>query len=358
MLCIVLAYANAAKLEVGGQIVADTAWIEDDTHTYHDSEIRRARIYLKGDIIKFLSYEIEYSFTGKHDWKDVYLKYTGLPNWTMYIGNIKEPLGLEALTSSKYDTFMERGLADFYNSRKMGLLLKGYQKKDETIFTYSLGGFGKSFDDILNHKKAGTSIVGRATYAKVISKENLFHLGLAASYTSYDSDTIKLSSDTGSHLFDGSFIKTKVKHVENTKRLGVEAALVSGPFSLQGEYIAFSIKKQPITYDFSGWYTQISWFLTGESRNYKAKKAVFSRVKPKHPLDKDGFGAVEVAFRVTQTDLSDRDEKGGNERDFTFGTNWYMKSNLRLMANYTYADLIGSKSKHANIFQIRAQYDF
>ncbi|SFV62091.1 Phosphate-specific outer membrane porin OprP; Pyrophosphate-specific outer membrane porin OprO [hydrothermal vent metagenome] len=346
------------KFEAGGQIVADTAWIDDNGDTYHDSKIRRARVYLKGDITKFFSYEIEYSFTGKNDWKDVYLKYTGLPGWMIYAGNIKEPFGLEAITSSKYNTFMERALADFYNSRKIGLLIKGYQKNDNDVITYALGGFDKSLDETIDHKKGDSSLVGRVTYAKIISKKEIYHLGLSASYTAHDKDSVKLSSDIGSSLYQGSFIKTKVKKVDHTKRIGIESAMVSGAFSFQGEYVAYAIAKQLITYNFSGWYAQASWFLTGETRKYKAKTAVFSRVKPLRPVNKGGYGAVEVAFRVTQLDLSDKDENGGKERDLSLGVNWYLKSNLRLMAEYTYADELSGRSKDANIFQLRAQYDF
>ena len=360
---VLCAHAGTFKMgeitfEAGGQIVADTAWIDDDGDTYHDSKFRRARAYLKGDITKFFSYELEYSFTGKNDWKDVYLKYTGFPGWTIYAGNIKEPFGLEALTSSKYNTFMERALADFYNSRNIGLLIKGYQKSDNDVVTYALGGFGKSLDEAIDHKQGNSSLVGRATYAKIISKNEIYHVGLSASYTAHDNDSVKLSSDIGSSLYEGSFIKTKVKKVDHTKRVGIETAVVSGAFSFQGEYVAYAIAKQLITYNFSGWYAQASWFLTGESRKYKAKTAVFSRVKPFNPIDKGGFGAVEVAFRVSQLDLSDKDENGGKERDLSLDVNWYLKSNLRLMAEYTYADELTGRSKDANVFQLRAQYDF
>ena len=365
ILCSFILYAHAAtfergesKIEAGGQIVADTAWIDDSGHSYHDSKIRRARVYLKGDITKYLSYELEYSFTGKNDWKDVYLKYTGFPGWMIYAGNIKEPFGLEALTSSKYNTFMERALADFYNSRKIGLLIKGYQKSDNNVVTYALGGFGKSLDEAIDHKQGDNSLVGRVTYTKIVSKDQIYHVGLSASYTTHDKDSVKLSSDIGSSLYKGSFIKTKVKKVDHTKRIGLESALVSGAFSFQGEYVAYAIAKQFVTYNFSGWYAQASWFLTGESRKYKAKSAVFSRVKPLKPVDKGGYGAVEVALRVTQLDLSDKDENGGKERDLSLDVNWYLKSNLRLMAEYTYADELTGKSKDANVFQLRAQYDF
>jgi len=364
-ICLLLTCAHAVEFEVegtefevGGQIVADTAWIDDDGYSYHDSEIRRARLYLRGDINDDLSYEVEYSFTGNNDWKDVYLKYTGFSNWVVYAGNVKESFGMEQLTSSKYNTFMERALADFYWSRNMGISAQGYHKSDDNVVTYSLGGYGKSLDDMINNEKDRYGIVGRATYAKVTSKEEILHFGIATSYTSYDSENIKLSTNAGSELYDGSFIKTKVKNVDHSTRVGVECAVVSGPFSFQSEYILVSLSQKETSYNFNGWYGQLSYFLTGESRTYKAKKAGFSRIKVKKPIDKDGFGAVEVAFRITQTDLEDKDETGGEARDLTLGVNWYLKSNLRLMADYTYADMLKDPSKDAKIFQIRAQYDF
>ena len=365
ILCLICACANAVefnegknKIKVGGQVVADTARIDDNGLSNNDSELRRVRLYLKGDINKNFAYEVEYSFIGNNNWKDLYIKYTGFKNWVVYGGNIKEPFGLEALTSSKYNTFMERGLADFYSSRKLGLFAQGYHKNDDNVVTYSLGGFMNSIDDILNDEKDTSSFVGRVTYAKMISKKDIFHVGLALSRTNYDLDKIKLSSNAGSKLYDGSFIKTKIKNVDSTTRVGLEVATVLGSFSFQSEYISISLSKTDIDYKFNGWYTQLSYFLTGESRNYKAKTARFSRVKPIKPMDKDGFGAIEVACRVTQIDLEDKDKKGGKERDYTLGINWYLKSNLRLMADYTYAKKIEGKSKDANIFQLRAQYDF
>jgi len=74
------------------------------------------------------------------------------------------------------------------------------------------------------------------------------------------------------------------------QKYGLEAALVMGPFSLQGEYIRVDVDTSTGTDPaFSGYYAYASWFLTGESRPYAEGK--FNRVK--------ADGAWELAVRFS-----------------------------------------------------------
>ena len=128
--------------------------------------------------------------------------------------------------------------------------------------------------------------------------------------------------------------------------------------SIQGEYIATEVKRENGFENaaFDGAYIYASWFLTGESRPYKAKKGKFGRVKP---ISKDGFGAWEVAMRYSTLDLNDGVITGGEMDNITFGLNWYANPNVRFMANYIMVD---TDEKAGNddprIFQMRAQVDF
>ncbi len=351
--------ANEA-FEVAGQIVAESSWFEsEEGESTNDQAIRRARIGIKGKPTSELKYEIEYSFTGNNDWKDVYLQYEFAPDFFVKAGNIKEPIGLEALSTSKVNTFMERSLSHaFLNKRKLGVQMHRYIKSDDHRYTLTAGAFGKSLDNVIDNEEDGTSVVGRATYAYMPKKNRLLHLGLATAYTEYDEQTIKLNTTPESDLFDRKLISTKIKNVEESQHVGLEGAVIWDNLSLQGEYMNMGIQNDDSSYDFNGWYLQASWFITGESRGYKAKKATLSRVKPKNPITEGGLGAWEVAMRMSYLDIDDKDEEESKETDYTVGLNWYATSNFRMMANYVRAELTEPDLDSEDIVQVRVQYDF
>jgi phosphate-selective porin OprO/OprP len=138
---------------------------------------------------------------------------------------------------------------------------------------------------------------------------------------------------------------------------GAEAALVYGPFSLQGEYM-YSGVDTPGGEDpsFQGAYVYASYFLTGEHRAYKTSAAAFDRVKPKKNFGAGGPGAWEVGLRYSYLGLNDGEIEGGELSDFTVGLNWYLNPNTRFMLNYVHADLDGVGN--ADGFQMRGQIDF
>ena len=118
-------------------------------------------------------------------------------------------------------------------------------------------------------------------------------------------------------------------------------------------------------FDFDGSYIYASYFLTGESRAYSAKKGKFGRVKPKSKK----HGAWELALRYSTLDLDDGSIQGGEEDNITIGVNWYATKYVRFMANYVMTDSDPTSYRHndgsgnrvddeLNVFQLRAQIDF
>lgn len=348
------------SFEVSGQIVADSAWFTDEEgESTNEQAIRRARLSLSGKILPTLKYEVEYSLTGNNNWKDVYLEYEVLPELFLKVGNIKESIGLEALTSSKYNSFMERSLAQaLLSKRKLGMKLRYPFKDDDHHYTLTMGAFGKSLDELIDNEEVSKSVVARATYAYIPSKTQLLHLGIATSYSDYDGQSISLNTEPESDLFDRKLVSTKVKDVEQTQRVDIESAIIYNSFAFQGEYLFIGVDSIDTSYNFNSWYLQGSWFITGESKEYKAKKASFSRVKPLNPLTQGGWGAWEVAVRMSQIDIDDKDEEESIETDYTLGINWYATKNLRVMANYIRAELSEPTGTSENIMQIRTQFDF
>ena len=130
-----------------------------------------------------------------------------------------------------------------------------------------------------------------------------------------------------------------------------------GPFSVQGEYVMNSIYGEE-DFSFSGYYGQLSCFLTGEKRKYKNSLSGFGRVKPKNNMKEGkGLGAFELAARYSSMDLSEA--YSGTLNDITFGLNWYLNPSTRLMFNYVMGVLDNDGLKTTeNTFQCRMQIDF
>ena len=110
------------KLKFGGRIMYDVAAWSATTHSdslgntltenFNGTEFRRIRFFNSGQVYKNVKYKLQLDFAGGGvSIKDVYIEFVKLPVLgNIKVGHFKEPLRLEALTSSKYITLMERGL--------------------------------------------------------------------------------------------------------------------------------------------------------------------------------------------------------------------------------------------------------
>ena len=109
-----------------------------------------------------------------------------------------------------------------------------------------------------------------------------------------------------------------------------------------------------------------TYFLTGESPNYKTSSGIFGRVTPNRPFKPTtgDWGAWQIAARYSWIDLRDGDINGGEEQNVTAALNWHLYSNIRLQFNYTYADVddtgdvLSNASGEIHAFQTRAQIEF
>ncbi len=358
---------KAFSFKFGGRIMNDWAFMSEDDSLKTaigqlqaaTTEFRRARLYISGTVYEKVIFKAQYDFAGGDaDFKDVYVGLKKLPGvGTLKVGHFKEAFGLEELTSSKYITFMERSLpVIFAPSRNTGIGVNNTALNKRLTWAAGLfldtGGYGDE-DDAENSAAATVRITGLPVYR---GKDRLLHLGL--SYTNRDAkdDAVEYDQSPEAHLAP-DFVDTGSIVADSENRFGIEAALVHGPFSLQGEYIGANVET-PDGSDpsFSGYYVYASYFLTGEHRAYKNSSGTFDRVKPKTNFGKGGTGAWEVALRFSGFDLNDDPILGGELEDITFGLNWYLNPNVRTMFNYVLADLdtVGD----AEIVQLRFQIDF
>ena len=101
------------EMKFGGRIMYDMAVWGDTAMDNSGTEFRRVRFYNSGKIYGNVKYKLQLDFAGgKIAFKDVWMELNKLPiKGNLRVGHFKEPLRLEAITSSKYITFMERSFA-------------------------------------------------------------------------------------------------------------------------------------------------------------------------------------------------------------------------------------------------------
>ena len=353
------------SFELGGRIMVDSVWYKDDKNNLGDgTELRRARLETKGVFFNDWDYELGFDIAdGDVDVKDAYIRYSGFNTLKIRVGQFKEPFSLEEQTSSKYITFMERALPnEFAPGRAIGIdaRTKGRQ------WTAAAGIFGEEFDnDVSNEGNESWALTGRLTFSPWHEEAQVLHLGTAFSHRLVnDEGEVKFNTRPESHITDVKYLDTDdIGSVSSVTKAGFETAVVIGPWSLQGEYMYSGLNRDGNNQDldFAGWYLYGSWFLTGESRKYKFKKGSFGNVKPHKK-----YGAWEIALRYSTLDLNDGLITGGESNNWTLGLNWYINSQLRVMANYSFVNNdINANSKgsligndNPELFQMRMQAHF
>jgi phosphate-selective porin OprO and OprP len=313
--------------------------------------------------------QFDFAGAGTGQFKDVYVGYTGLDFMDIKVGQFKEPFGLEELTSSNDITLMERSpIISLVPSRETGVMIA-----DEILskrMTWAVGAFKNSNafgDGEENDAENGDwDITGRITGLPWYedSGRKLLHLGVAGSHREWSDEALRIRS-RGSYSRSDYLVDTAAFNADSLDLLGGEAALVYGLASVQAEYIFADVDPSiGNSESIHSYYVQGSYFVTGESRPYKA--GIFCRVKPNHnfSLKNREFGAWELTARYSYLDLSDitaaNAAGGGDLNDLGFGLNWYMNPNARILWNYIHSegDQGTGLDQDADIFQMRLQYDF
>ena len=346
------------KLKFGGRIMFDYAFwntnVNGTDESFSGSEFRRVRLFNSGQVYKNVKYKVQFDFDGDGaSFKDVYMEITKVPFvGNVKVGHFKEPFRLEALTSSKYMTFMERGLPiAFSPERNVGLML--HNSYMDNKLSIQAGIFQNGLSD--EEQNGNRNITSRISYLPINNNDQLLHLGIGFSSRKNSDNTYSVSTRPENHM-GNKLISASIENVEQTNLIGTEMAWVMGPLSVQGEYIMNTVDADE-TYNFTSYYGQISYFLTGEKRKYKNSLAGFDRVSPRKNLGNDGMGSLELAARYSSMDLSEAN--GGILNDITLGLNWYLNPSTRIMFNYVMgvAD-VNSEDINENTLQMRMQIDF
>jgi phosphate-selective porin OprO/OprP len=313
---------------------------------------------------------------------DVFIGLTSLPGIReLRVGHFREPFSLEGMTGVPFVTFLERSpLNGLDPARNWGVC--GYWWTDDERLLFAFGTFRDG--TALNGNSVGDqnawAYTGRLTGLPLYEPDGiefrLVHLGAAMSVRNPFDRTVVYNPGRVPSLLavvdnpDTPFLPPVSIPADGQQLYNLQAANVVGPVSFQGEWFGSSIQRTNGGGNIflHGFYTQASYFLTGEHRGYDRTRGAFSQVKVQRPVSEkapgSGWGAFELAARYTYYDAAspnlppsmDGTTSRAVLQQMELGLNWYLNDNTRLMFNYTLpiVNKVGFEQASSNVFSARA----
>ena len=315
--------------------------------------IRRARFAVKGQMDENWYGEFDMDLAnGLVELKDAIVRFTGVPNLELQVGNFKENFSIQRNTTSRYLQFMERPMvcSALAPSRHFGFNAK-YAKD---WFWASAGIFGpeiagsEEWTNIADNNKdfgrnAGYSLTSKLVFRPLYKMDNAsLHIGGAYSYR-----TTKVSMATGewgtyraSARNSTSINRKKYLDTNNLKGFThenlwtVELAGHWNGLRYEAAYIGDNVhfaETDPI--NLSGWYVQAGYLLFGGKQRYDANGGKYTKIKPGQK-----WGDVELCARYEFCDLNapKANVYGGSAEAYALGLNYWVTNNVKMQLNYQF----------------------
>lgn len=331
------------------------------------NEIRRARLGVEGKIPGNLGYKLEIDVaSGSIEFADAYLSYKPGPV-EFIVGHMNNFQSLEELTSSLHTSFIERAaFTDAFGfERRVGVsaqYLKGPFLAQGGVFTDNIADLNDRGDD--------NNSYGFDTRAVFMPKMGKNQLHFAGSFHWRDlndaATSVRYRQRPAIHTTDVRFIDTgSIAGAKKETGYGLEGAGIFGPFHVASEAYWQKVGRESGLEDptFFGAYVEGGYFVTGESRGYKAGK--FDRVKVKKPFGKGGIGAISVNARWDYLDLTDSGFIGGTQNAYQLSLNWKPADYVLFGLNYGHIlyddaaiDADGDRDYSVDMIGLRSQIDF
>ena len=370
-----------------------------------NTRARRIRLGAEGTIPGGFGYKFEMDYANANvGFGDVILTYApkNIP-LSFAIGNQETNNGLEQMSSSRFTSFVERAAFDdaFINTRRIGLNI-GYANTAGDLHLNAGLFAAHSIDSILDND--GLIAATRAVYSPQMGANQL-HFGVNLQHREFQSNNgASVAASAGqpstnqlaryrarpfTQLTDQRFVDTGNFAAKSDNIIGLEVAGIFQSLHLatEGQYLTanaydagdrlstdtsepsdvlnlFPTATQYVSNgnpNFWGGYVEAGYFLTGETRGYKA--GTWDRTKVLNPFSKGGIGAVQVIGRIDYLDLdsgklrsgctnnfltglscttaASQASKGGKQLGFLAGLTWIPEDYLRVLLNYSHAFIEG-----------------
>jgi phosphate-selective porin OprO and OprP len=281
------------------------------------------------------------------DVKDAYVTMREIPGIGRFrIGNFFVPFSLEQVTNDTNNIFLERSIPTqgiFAADREVGVAF--YNATPDRYLTWTGGLF---FDDINDTVKTrvdsnqGYRLSGRVTWLPYYDEPSegryLIHTGVGVLHTDDFDDRVRFRArpqvQRGPILIDSGNLLADKYTTGN-----VELAIVWGRITLQNEALLSRVHGFAEDFYVGGAYSHLSWFLTGENRNFERfgqHGANFARNRPFTNFFATpggvGWGAWEAKARWSFLDLTN--VNAGQYNDLAVGFNWYWSDRTRIMFDW------------------------
>jgi phosphate-selective porin OprO/OprP len=373
--------------KVRGRILLDAVFqdVDKDGGTagdYDTSNVRGRQVFIgvEGKLNNYIAYKAEGGAVngGAWAWDDVVLEVKPTEATSLLFGNVKVA-GLENLTSTRFTTFMDRGpYGDFgVDSYQLGVVGKYVGPNYSATLGVQGGSINNADVTVANaDAKERLVVTARGHWAPIATDTDKVHLGVSYRYRNRgDEGMFAYTGRTNTNYSNGTLYTTgAIGNRDGT--IAAEGAWVHGPFSVQGEYSSIDVTRagganvggDPTV---KVGYAFVSFWPTGETRNYNQVTGELGRPKILNPITAGGWGGLELAVRYDFADLTDAYDtlrvkptagsQSGEYTAWTLGANYYLTGYVRFQANYTSGkvDNFGPNQDYdLKQFQLRAQMDF
>lgn len=327
---------------------------------------RRMRLAAAGDIKDNMEYKLELELAGGNnmEFRDVYLGFNDLALFqTVLIGNQKRPYGLDHLNSSRYNVFIERPFViEGFNQDARRIGICSYGVSDDERFNWRFGLYnqenvqttGNYLNNALQLEVAGR-LANTIWYDECSDGRGYAHWAISGTFADPDGNGVPAGS--GSSPNQGRFFTRpeartrsrwldtgRIAGAETYGLLGLEGVLNAGAVQIVAEYQNVWMSREANDdLFFHGAYCYVSYFLTGEHMPWERDSGTLGRVKPFENFfwvdrcrggTSAGWGAWQVACRLSYADFNDDDIFGGRGNAVSLGLNWHWTPNSKLQFNY------------------------
>jgi phosphate-selective porin OprO/OprP len=369
------AAAPAAKadagVKVGGFLHVDGRSFlgDDDVRLTNELLIRRARLDLQAKLGRFSARFVPDFGGGKAVVQDAYVDAKLPAGLSLRAGKFTPPISAERLQSSNAYYFVETALSsNLAPTRDVGLQLSGTVGK---LAAFSVGLFdgapdGGAVDGDAGDPKEFAARVFVKPFATLgIDLLANLGVGVSGSFGRTAGDPTKVTELSGyktdgqATLFDFKKWKAGASYSQPSAadtawgsgrraRLGVQASWFGGPAGIVGEYlvsqqdVALGAPETSARLTNRGWQAVALYNVTGE----KGSDGV---VTPGSPVDGGGWGALQVAVRVSRLDVDPdafptyaKPEKSVERATAVgVGLNWWPTAGARLQVDYSQTAFVG-----------------